>query len=419
MKIAKITGIEALEILDSRGNPTVQATVFAGDLSASASVPSGASTGTHEAMEMRDDNKKRYNGLGVEDAVRIVNTSIAKALLGFDAMDQINLDNLLIQLDGTKNKSKLGANSILAVSMAAARLSSVVQKKQLYQTLADSFAYGRPKSLPTPMMNIINGGVHADSGLDVQEYMLVPQAKTFKEQLRTGAEIYSTLKKLLKKQKLSTAVGDEGGFAPKTKGNDKPLDMLIRATKDAKYTPFKDCLYSVDVAASEFYDSKKKVYNFQSDKKKRKPKDTLKMYAAWAKKYKLFSIEDGFAEDDFASWKELQKSLGDKLTLVGDDLFVTNVERLKIGIEEKLANAILIKLNQIGTVSETVAAIKLAQKNNFKVIVSHRSGETSDTFIADLAVATGAGFIKTGSLARGERVAKYNRLLEIENKLGI
>jgi len=416
MNKTNITRIQALEVLDSRGNPTVQATVWVGDIYASASVPSGASTGTYEALELRDKDPKRYGGLGVLKAVKNLDTIIAKELSGFDVVNQEKIDKKLLDLDGTENKSKLGANAILAVSMAASRASAIIQGKELYVILAKYFDY-TPKSLPIPMMNVINGGAHADSGLDIQEYMIVPKGKVFKNNLRTGAEIYHVLKKQLQKQNQSVAVGDEGGFAPHLKGNETGCKELVSAIKTAGYIPGKDVFLAIDAAASEFYDKARNQYVLKCDNKKLKSSQLAKVYNAWIKKYPLISLEDIFAEDDFEPWANFTKSMGKNVGIVGDDLFVTNVERLQMGIDQKLANSILVKLNQIGTVTETINAIKLAQRNKFKVIISHRSGETSDTYIADLAVAVNAEYIKTGSLSRGERTSKYNRLLEIENQL--
>lgn len=414
MKKVLIKKIVASEILDSRGNPTVQAKVYTDSCIGVAEVPSGASTGTHEALELRDKDQKRYNGLGVLTAVSNINNQIANVLVGSNVLEQRSLDSKMLELDGTENKSRLGANAILAVSMAATRAASQAVGMELYNYLA-TLSGTKPKVEALPMCNIINGGAHADSGLDLQEVMIIPKAATFRERIRIASEIYHALKVNLKKAKMVTAVGDEGGFAPHLPNNESSIKEIIKAIKIAGYKEGKDVNLGLDVASSEFYDSKDKVYNLKAENKKLNSKQLLKVYEKWLSKYPIISIEDGFAEDDFEAWKAFTKEYGKKTIIVGDDLFVTNVKRLKIGIDEKLANAILIKVNQIGTVTETLSAIELAQKNNFKVAVSHRSGETSDTFISDLAVAVGADFIKAGSLSRGERIAKYNRLMEIES----
>ncbi len=414
MKKVLIKKIVASEILDSRGNPTVQAKVYTDSCIGVAEVPSGASTGTHEALELRDKDQKRYNGLGVLTAVSNINNQIANVLVGSNVLEQRSLDSKMLELDGTENKSRLGANAILAVSMAATRAASQAVGMELYNYLA-TLSSTKPKVEALPMCNIINGGAHADSGLDLQEVMIIPKAATFRERIRIASEIYHALKVNLKKAKMVTAVGDEGGFAPHLPNNESSIKEIIKAIKIAGYKEGKDVNLGLDVASSEFYDSKDKVYNLKAENKKLNSKQLLKVYEKWLSKYPIISIEDGFAEDDFEAWKAFTKEYGKKTIIVGDDLFVTNVKRLKIGIDEKLANAILIKVNQIGTVTETLSAIELAQKNNFKVAVSHRSGETSDTFISDLAVAVGADFIKAGSLSRGERIAKYNRLMEIES----
>ena len=416
MKKIPITKIEALEVLDSRGNPTVQATVWTKYGKSSASVPSGASTGTHEALELRDGDIKRYAGLGVQKAVKNVNTVISKKIVGMNACDQESLDTVMLTMDGTENKEKLGANAILAVSMAASRAAAQGRGIELYEHIGE-LAGKKPELVCVPMCNLINGGAHADSGLDLQEFMILPRAPRFSERLRVAAEIYHVLKKNLSRQGMVVAVGDEGGFAPRLPGNEEALDELVRAIKDAGYVPGKQVDLAIDAAASEFYDAKSEKYNLSADKTILDSKGLLEVYRKWMSKYPLVSIEDGFAEDHFSAWQEFTKNYGKKLTIVGDDLFVTSTKRLQMGIDEKLANAILIKVNQIGTVTETLDAVRLAQNNKFKVAVSHRSGETSDTFIADLAVGVNAEFIKTGSLARGERVSKYNRLLEIEKQL--
>jgi enolase len=413
--MAKIESVSALEILDSRGLPTVAAQVTLVDGSTgAASVPSGASTGAHEAVELRDGDKKRYLGKGVLNAVSHVNGELAKAVKGLDAGDPAALDQKMIALDGTPNKGRLGANAILGVSMAAARANAVSQKLPLYVSLRKS--YGLPEDrwlMPTPMLNVINGGKHADSGLDVQEFMLVPtEIASFKEALRAGAEIYQVLKKDLTAMGMTVAVGDEGGFAPKLKTHAEALEVLAKSITAAGYAG--KVRLSLDAAASEFYKDGKYVL----EGKPRSSGELADVYASWAAKYGFASLEDPLAEDDWSGWKEITAKLGDRLRIIGDDLFVTNPERLARGIKEKSANAILIKLNQIGTLTETVTAIRDAQKAGFSAVISHRSGETEDPFIADLAVALNAGAIKTGAPCRSERLAKYNRLLQIEAALG-
>lgn len=414
----KISSIKAREILDSRGNPTVSVKVILeSGITGVASVPSGASVGSHEALELRDGGK-RYGGKGVLKAVRNVNELISRALRGANVADQRKLDEMMAELDGTDNKSSLGANAILGVSLAAAKAAANAQRIPLYKYLKRSFnlkksGYG----LPYPMMNILNGGRHADWNLDFQEFMIVPRAKNFSERLRRGAEVFHSLKKVLKSKKHGIYVGDEGGFAPSLKKNEDALKLMIEAIKNAGYKPGKDVFLAIDVAASEFYDVKKKIYNLKRDGKKLKADGLMKLYSNWLKKYPIISIEDGLAEDDWDNWTKFTKYFGKKTMLIGDDLFTTNSARLKKGIEEKAGNAVLIKLNQIGTLTETMDCIALAQRNKYKVVISHRSGETSDTTIADLAVAVNAEYIKTGSLSRSERVEKYNRLLEIEEEL--
>jgi enolase len=413
--MAKIESVHALEVLDSRGFPTVYADVTLSDGSVgSAAVPSGASTGVHEAVELRDGDKKRYFGKGVSKAVANANGELAKAVKGLDAGDPAALDAKMIALDGTPNKGRLGANAILAISMASVRAQAVSQKLPLYVFLRK--AYGLPEDrwlLPAPMLNVVNGGKHADSGLDVQEFMIVPtEPATFSEALRAGAEVYQVLKKDLVAMKMTVAVGDEGGFAPKLKTHTEVLDVLTKSIKDAGYTG--KVKISLDCAASEYFKDGKYVL----EGKPLSSAEISSVYASWASKYGLLSIEDPLAEDDWSGWKAMTASLGDKMRLIGDDLFVTNPERLARGIKEKSANAILIKLNQIGTLTETVTAVRDAQKAGFSAVISHRSGETEDAFIADLAVALNAGAIKTGAPCRSERLAKYNRLLQIEAALG-
>lgn len=411
-----ITEIHAREILDSRGNPTVEADVFLGDGSMGrAAVPSGASTGEHEAMELRDDDPKRYGGKGVLHAVQNVNDKIVEELEGQDASNQRAIDSAMIRLDGSPNKANLGANAILAVSMACARASAVSLKLPLYRYLG-----GVANVMPVPMMNILNGGAHADSNVDFQEFMAMPVgAESFSEALQWGAEVFHALKSVLKKRGYSTGVGDEGGFAPSLKANVEAMDLILEAIGVVGLHPGEDVAIALDPAASEFFDKEKGKYVFKkSDKSVKSSEDMVKFWADWARQYPIVSIEDGLAEDDWEGWSHLTDELGDKIQLVGDDLFVTNTIRLTKGIEEAAANSILIKVNQIGTVSETLDAIDLARRNGYTAVMSHRSGETEDTFIADLAVATGVGQIKTGSASRTDRVAKYNQLLRIEEELG-
>jgi len=414
MQITKIIG---REILDSRGNPTVEADVYLSDGSMGrAAVPSGASTGEHEAVELRDNDESRYLGKGTRRAVENIETAIAPEIGGMDAEDQGALDRHMIAIDGTPNKSKLGANAILAVSMAVARASAMSHKMPLYRYLGGVSA----SLLPVPMMNILNGGAHADNSVDPQEFMIVPYgAAKFSEALRWGAEIFHTLKKVLKKRGYSTAVGDEGGFAPNLKSNQEALEVVLEAITQAGYQPGDQIGIALDPAASEFYDASSGNYIFKkSDKSQRTSEKMVEFWEAWTRQYPIVSIEDGMAEDDWDGWKLMTEKLGDKIQLVGDDLFVTNTKRLAQGIDRGIANSILIKLNQIGTVTETLEAIRMASGAGYTSVISHRSGETEDAFIADLAVATGAGQIKTGSLSRTDRIAKYNQLLRIEEELG-
>jgi enolase 1/2/3 len=411
-----IVDVHAREILDSRGNPTVEAEVTLGDGSMGrAAVPSGASTGEHEAVELRDGDSHRYMGKGVQTAVSNVNIKIADALQGLDATDQRRIDDTMIELDGTPNKAKLGANAILAVSMACARASAEAMSTPLYRYLGGVSA----NILPVPMMNILNGGAHADSNVDFQEFMAMPVgADTFSEALRWGAEIFHTLKAVLKKRGYNTAVGDEGGFAPSLKANVEAIELILEAIQQAGFREGRDVAIALDPAASEFFDKSAGKYVFsKSDKSARSPEDMVRFWADWARQYPIVSIEDGLAEDDWQGWRMLTDELGDKIQLVGDDLFVTNTERLGRGIGEGVANSILVKVNQIGSVSETLDAIDMARRNAYTAVMSHRSGETEDTFIADLAVATGIGQIKTGSASRTDRIAKYNQLLRIEEEL--
>ena len=413
----QITSIHAREILDSRGNPTLEAdVVLSCGVLGRAAVPSGASTGVNEALELRDGDAKRYLGKGTLKAVKNVNGPIAKALIGMDARDQKAVDDAMLKLDGTETKSKLGANAMLGVSMAVARAAANALEIPLYRHIGGLNAH----ALPIPMMNVINGGAHSDAPIDVQEFMIVPRgAKSFAEGLRMGTEVFHALKKILKGKKLSTAVGDEGGFAPALGSNTEALEVLVDAIKAAGYKPGKDVFIALDVAASEFFDNKTKKYTLhKSDKSVKSAADMVAMYEGWCKKFPIVSIEDGCAEGDWDGWKLLTDKLGGKIQLVGDDLFVTNVKFLQKGIDLGVANSILIKVNQIGTVSETLAAIALAKRHGYTNVISHRSGETEDAFIADLAVAVNAGQIKTGSLSRTDRICKYNQLLRIEEELG-
>lgn len=412
----KIKEIVAREILDSRGNPTVEAkVVLQNGIIGVAKVPSGASTGTHEALELRDGGV-RYGGKGVLKAVKNVNTTIAKKMIGQDIEDYLALDKMLLAIDGTKNKTKLGANAILSVSMAMARAAAEHAKMPLYVYLRKTFSIKEKEyRLPYTMMNILNGGRHADNGLTIQEFMIIPRHKLMRERVRMGAQIFHALAKILNQKGYATSVGDEGGFAPELANNERGLQVIMSAIKEAGFEPGKNVFLGLDVAASEFFSHGQ--YYFLSKKQGQGSDKMIAAYSQWAKKYPLISIEDGLAEDDWEGWAKMTKKMGKDTILIGDDLFVTNTERLGRGIKEGVANAILIKLNQIGSVSETIETIKSAQKNNYKVAVSHRSGETSDTFIADLAVAVNAEFIKTGSLSRSERIEKYNRLMEIEDEV--
>ncbi|MEX2182805.1 MAG: phosphopyruvate hydratase [Gemmatimonadaceae bacterium] len=410
-----IIAIQAREILDSRGNPTVEAEVVLEDGTyGRAAVPSGASTGAHEANELRDGDARRYLGRGVRKAVQNVTKVIEPELMGLDVVDQMTIDRALIALDGTPTKSKLGANAMLAVSMAAARAGAASVDLPLYRYLGGPMA----RTLPVPMMNILNGGAHATNTVDFQEYMIVPVgAPTFSEALRMGTEVFHALKKVLVKRKLSTGVGDEGGFAPDLKSDQAALDVVIEAIEAAGYAPGADVALALDCAASELFDRGK--YTFKKSSGGTKSADQMvELYAKWLNKYPIVSIEDGLAESDWDGWGRLTEALGDRCQLVGDDIFVTNTAFLARGIEEEVANAILVKVNQIGTLTETLETIEMAGRNGYRSIISHRSGETEDTFIADLAVATNAGQIKTGSASRTDRVAKYNQLLRIEGELG-
>ncbi len=409
----KIKKIEAYEVIDSRGNPTVECEVtLENGIYATAIVPSGASTGEREALELRDGGA-RYHGKGVLKAVSNVNNIIAKALIGKDVSKQSEIDEIMIKLDGTEYKTNLGANAILSVSLAVAKANALNKNMPLFKSL------GKGTTLPMPMLNVINGGAHADSNVDFQEYMIVPiGAKTFDDAIRMASETFMELKKVLKSMKYSTAVGDEGGFAPNFKNNEQPLDAIISAIKNAGYTPKQDIAIALDVASSEFYDEKTKKYELKKSKGgSLSTEQMIEWYSSLIEKYPIISIEDPLSENDWDGWVKITKKLGKKIQLVGDDLFVTNAKILKEGIKKHVANAILIKLNQIGTLTETLQTIKLAKENGYKTIISHRSGESEDTFIADLAVAVDAGQIKTGSISRTDRVAKYNQLIRIERKL--
>jgi len=417
MSFTQIAKVHGRQVIDSRGNPTVEAVVIlAGGASGSAIVPSGASTGEHEAWELRDGAKKRFLGRGVSKAVANVNQAIAKRVVGMDALDQVGVDKAMIALDGSPNKAKLGANAILAVSLATAHAAANQLELPLFKYLGGPNA----KVLPVPMMNIVNGGAHSDAPVDFQEFMIMPKGMpTFSEALRAGCEIFHALKAVLKDRGLSTAVGDEGGFAPNFESADDALESIAKAVKNAGYKLGKDIFFALDVAASEFYEPKKKQYVFKkSDGSKRNADELIAYYQELAKKFPIISIEDGCAENDWDGWKKLTDAMGEKTQLVGDDLLVTNVQFLRKAIDSGVANSILVKVNQIGSLTETLDAIELARENKYTAVISHRSGESEDTTIADIAVATNAGQIKTGSLSRTDRVAKYNQLLRIEEALG-
>jgi enolase len=407
-----INKVFAREIIDSRGNPTVEVDVFLeSGAFGRAAVPSGASTGEREAIELRDQDPKRYLGKGVQKAVHHVNTTIAEGLLGEDALDQTKIDATMLKLDGTDTKAKLGANSILAVSMAVAKAAACAVGLPLYRYLGGV----NGKRMPVPMMNVINGGAHADNNVDLQEFMIVPKgAPSFKEALRMGAEIFHALKKVLKDKNLNTSVGDEGGFAPNLQSNEEAITLILSAIEKAHYKPGQDVLLALDCASSEFFENGK----YCVDGKSMTSEELVALYKSWTKKYPIFSIEDGLDQNDWGGWKKLTQELGASTQLVGDDLFVTNIKFLRKGIQENIANSILIKVNQIGSITETLDAIEMAHKAKYTAVVSHRSGETEDTTIADIAVATNAGQIKTGSMSRTDRIAKYNQLLRIEEELG-
>ena len=412
-----IDNIVAREILDSRGNPTVEVDVYLDSgVMGRAAVPSGASTGEHEAVELRDGDKSRYMGKGVQKAVENVNEIICNELIDMDALDQVEIDRTMIELDGTENKGKLGANAILGVSLAVAKAAAEELGMPLYRYIGGTNA----KTLPVPMANILNGGAHSSAPIDFQEYMVMPVgAPTFKEGLRYVAEVFHNLKNILHDRGLSTTVGDEGGFAPTLKDNEEPLQVIMQAIEKAGYKPGEDVMIAMDTASSEFYVKEKKKYVFhKSDNRELTPSEMVDFYADLCNKYPIISIEDGVAEDDWDGWKILTEKLGKKVQLVGDDLFVTNVKRLQMGLDKGVANSILIKVNQIGTLTETLDSIELAKTHNYTAVVSHRSGETEDSTIADIVVATNAGQIKTGSASRSDRIAKYNQLLRIEEELG-
>jgi enolase len=414
--MGQIARIHARQILDSRGNPTVEVEVITNSgYFGRAAVPSGASTGVHEAVELRDGDKGKYLGKGVQKAVENVNNVINNELTGYDVQDQNGIDAAMIQLDGTENKGNLGANAILGVSLAVARAAASATGQDLFRYIGGVNA----NTLPVPMMNILNGGSHADNKIDIQEFMIMPVgASSFSEALRMGTEIFHTLKSVLKKAGHSTNVGDEGGFAPNLGSNEEAIEVVLEAIKQAGYKAGEDILIALDAAASEFYSKEKKIYEFESTGQTFTNSQLVDFWTGWVNKYPIASIEDGFDEDDWDGWKSLHKSIGDRVQLVGDDLFVTNVKRLQRGIDEGSANSILIKVNQIGTLTETINAVQLAAVNQMTSIISHRSGETEDNFIADLAVALNTGQIKTGSASRSDRIAKYNQLLRIEETLG-
>ncbi len=412
-----IENIHARQILDSRGNPTIEVDVITeSGAFGRAAVPSGASTGMHEAVELRDGDKKKYMGKGVLKAVKNVNDIIAEELIGFHVFDQNLLDKIMLEIDGTKNKSKMGANAILGVSLAIAKAAAMESGQSLFRYIGGVNA----NTLPVPMMNILNGGSHADNSIDFQEFMVMPvKADTFSEALRMGTEVFHNLKKVLHDQGLSTNVGDEGGFAPNIKSNEEAIEVILKAIEKAGYKPGVDIFIAMDAAASEFYDAKSKTYVFKkSSGKKLKSAEMVDYWTKWVKKYPIISIEDGMDENDWTGWKQLTDKVGDKVQLVGDDLFVTNVDFLKKGIDQGVANAILVKVNQIGSLTETINTVNMAKRNSYKSVMSHRSGETEDNTIADLAVALNTGQIKTGSASRSDRMAKYNQLLRIEEELG-
>jgi len=418
--MSAIKKIFAREILDSRGNPTVEVEVeLESGVKAMAAVPSGASTGTYEALELRDKDPKRYKGLGVLSAIENVNTKISEAVVGMEAGEQVKIDKKMLELDGTENKSNLGANAILGVSLAVCRAAALEGQLPLYKYIAKIYKLKTTNyKLPMPMFNIINGGMHSDSGLSIQEYKLVPNGiKTFKEQLRAGSEVFHALKDILSADDHSVGVGDEGGFAPRLETNAKPLELINKAIESAGYAPGSQLSIGIDAAADSFFNEKENQYIFKPENAVLTREVLVNIYNEWIQKYNVISIEDGLNENDWDGWRVMNEKLGNKIMLIGDDLLVTNVKRVKTAIAEKACNAVLIKVNQIGTLTETIECIKLAKKNGMKTVISHRSGETTDDFISDLAVATGAEYMKSGSLSRGERICKYNRLLRIEEEI--
>jgi len=417
--MSKITKILAREILDSRGNPTVEVEIeLESGIKSMAAVPSGASTGTYEALELRDGDKSRYEGLGVEKAVANVNEKIAPVIIGMEVTEQQAIDKKMISLDGTENKTNLGANAILGVSLAVCRAAALEKNIPLYKYIAEIFKFPSKFKLPIPMFNVINGGQHSDSGLSIQEYKIVPSGiKTFKEQYRAGSEIFHKLKKILAEKGQAVSVGDEGGFAPKLSNNSEPLELMNLAIEQAGYKKGIEVNTGVDAAASSFYQEKEDQYIFKPENKFIKREMLINIYNEWTQKYHMISMEDGLNENDWEGWRMMNEKMGDRIMLIGDDLLVTNVKRLKQAIQEKACNAVLIKVNQIGSVTETIDCIKLAKKNKMKTVISHRSGETTDDFISDLAVGTNTDYMKSGSLSRGERICKYNRLLRIEEEI--
>jgi enolase len=415
--MAKIKSIKAREILDARGWPTIEARVFLDNgLSAAASVPSGTSVGSHESFELRDGDSKRYRGRGVQKAVRKINETIAPSLAGQVVTGQKEIDEMLIKLDGSPDKRNLGANSTLAVSLAVARAAALSEKQELYSYLKSAFSLGEPK-MPVPIFNIFNGGKHADTNLDFQEFLIIPKKQSAAEMVRLGVEIFQELGTVLRESGYDTDTGSEGGYAPDLESSIEALELIMAAALRAGYQPGQDLHLGIDVGSSVLYDQASKQYVFPLDNAYFQSANLIGLYNEWLKKYPLAYLEDGLAEDEWDNWRELTAELGAKMLIVGDDLFATSTDRLRHGLQEKAANAIIIKPNQVGTISETIECLRLAQKHNYKVIVSHRSGETTDDFIVDLAVASGADYLKAGSLSRGERVAKYNRLMEIENYL--
>lgn len=417
--MSAIKKIFAREILDSRGNPTVEVEMeLESGVKTSAAVPSGASTGTYEALELRDGDKTRFEGLGVQKAVANVNEKISEAVIGMEASAQVEIDQKMLELDGTENKTNLGANAILGVSLASARAAALEKNIPLYQYIAEIFDFPKKFKLPIPMFNVINGGQHSDSGLAIQEYKVVPNGiKTFKEQYRAGSEIFHALKKILVEKNQSVGVGDEGGFAPKLASNSEPLELINLAVEKAGYKGGAEVNIGIDAAASSFFDEKEQKYIFKPDNASITREMLINIYSEWISKYNVISVEDGLEEGDWEGWRMLNEKIGEKTMTIGDDLLVTNVKRLEQAIEEKACNAVLIKVNQIGSLTETINCIKLAKKNKMNIVISHRSGETTDDFISDLAVGTSAEYMKSGSLSRGERICKYNRLLRIEEEI--